>query len=93
MDKIDKIKRMVRSSLDTSFGGGISIEEIVVLPTQKFNEEVSEWIPDSYTIFLSVKDKRPDQPVFYHTISDDPKYKLSYFLEDLLGFEVCVDFV
>ena len=93
MDKIVKIKRLVESSLDTSFGGDISISEIVVLPTQKFSKEVNEWVPDSYTIFLSVKDKRPDNPDFYHQVSDDPRYTLSNFLESLLGFECCVDFV
>lgn len=93
MDQVSRIKELVRLSLDTSFGGGISINEMVVLPTQKFSDEVNEWVPDSYTIFLSVKDKRPDQPDFYYFSSDDPRYKLQDFLESLLGFECCVDFV
>ena len=93
MDQSNRIKELVRDSLDTSFGGGILIKEMVVLPTQKFNEEINEWVPDSYTIFLSVKDNRPDQPDFYHYVSDDPRYRLSNFLESLLGFECCVDFV
>lgn len=93
MDKIGKIKRLVESSLDTSFGGEILIKDLVVLPTHKFDEGVSDWVPDSYTIFLSVQDKRPDKSEFYHYVSDDPRYKLSNLLESLLGFECCVDFV
>ena len=95
MDKIDKIKQLVKKSLDTSFGDRILVEEIHILPTQKFHEQSNEWIPDSFSIFLSLKDKRTseEKPDFYHFESDDPKYKVSFLLEKLLGFEVCVDFV
>jgi hypothetical protein len=93
MDKINRVKQLVESSLNTSFGGGIIIQEMIVLPTQKYNEKTSGWDPDSYAIFLSIKDKRTDHPDFYHFTSDDPRYKIAGFLESLLGFEVCVDFV
>ena len=91
MDKIDRIKRLVESSLDTSFGGDVIIRDIVILPTQKYNEKTTVWDPDSYAIFLSIEDKRTDQSDFYHYVSDDPRLKISGFLESLLGFEVCVD--
>ena len=38
MDKVDRIKRLVESSLNTSFGGDISIADMTVLPTQKHDE-------------------------------------------------------
>lgn len=83
MDKISRIKKIVESALDTSFGRSISINEIVILPTQKFDEETNKWVPDSHTIFLTIKK------------IDDPKLNTSTsvtnLLEGLLGIEVCVD--
>ena len=95
MDKIDRIKRLVESSLDTSFGGDIIIVDMQILPTQKFNEETNGWIPDSHSIFLNLKDKRnkDNNPDYYHFISDYPSYKVSELLESLLGFDCVVDFV
>ena len=95
MDKIDRIKRIVESSLNTSFGGEIHIVSMTVLPTQKYDEGTREWIPDSHSIFLNLKDKRNSEnnPDYYHFVSDHPSYKVSSMLESLLGFECCVDFV
>jgi hypothetical protein len=95
MDKIARIKRLVESSLDTSFGGEISIVNIQIIPTQKYDEETKEWVPDSHSIFLNLKDKRNsgNNPDYYHFVSDHPSYKVSNLLESLLGFECCVDFV
>jgi hypothetical protein len=93
MDKTSRIKELVKTSLNSSFGGGIIVKEMIVLPTQKFNEKTSGWDPDSFAVFLSIEDKRTDQPDYYHFVSDDPSVKISSFLESLLGFEVCVDFV
>ena len=84
MDKIDRIKRLVESSLDTSFGGEITIVSLMVLPTQKYNEEVSKWIPDSYSLFLQIRKGS--------VILDRPN-QVESLLESLLGFECCVDFV
>ena len=95
MDKIDRIKRLVESLLNTSFGGEITIVSLTVLPTQKYDEGTREWIPDSHSIFLNLKDKRNsgNNPDYYHFVSDHPSYKVSSMLESLLGFECCVDFV
>jgi hypothetical protein len=84
MDKIDRIKRIVESSLNTSFGGEITIVSLTVLPTQKYNEEVSKWIPDSYSLFLQIRKGS--------VILDRPN-QVESLLESLLGFECCVDFV
>ncbi len=84
MDKIERIKRLVESSLNTSFGGEISISDMVVLPTQKYDEETSKWIPDSYSLFLQIQRGS--------VILDRPG-EVESFLESLLGFECCVDFV
>ena len=84
MDKINRIKRLVESSLDTSFGGEISIMDMVVLPTQKYDEEVSKWIPDSYSLFLQIRKGS--------VVLDQPN-QVEFLLESLLGFECCVDFI
>ena len=84
MDKIARIKRLVESSLDTSFGGEISIMDMVVLPTQKYDEEVSKWIPDSYSLFLQIRKGS--------VVLDQPN-QVEFLLESLRGFECCVDFI
>ena len=84
MDKITRIKRLVESSLDTSFGGDISIVDMMVLPTQKYDEGIKEWIPDSYSLFLQIQ---------RGSVTLDLPREVESFLESLLGFECCVDFV
>jgi hypothetical protein len=88
MDKVGRIKQLVESSLDTSFGGDISIAEIVVLPTQKFDDMTNKWIPDSHTIFVSIKRNTPVQPDNYLDVR-----QVTNLIEGLLGFEVCIDFL
>jgi hypothetical protein len=84
MDKVDRINRLVESSLDTSFGGDIQIVSLMVLPTQKFFEGTNTWVPDSYSLFVQIRKgsvvlNRPGE--------------VEFFLESLFGFESCVDFV
>ena len=84
MDKITRIKRLVESSLNSSFGGEISISDMVVLPTQKYDEGTKEWVPDSYSLFLQIQ---------RGSVTLDLPREVESFLESLLGFECCVDFV
>ena len=84
MDKITRIKRIVESSLNSSFGGEISISDMMVLPTQKYDEGTKEWIPDSYSLFLQIQ---------RGSVTLDLPREVESFLESLLGFECCVDFV
>ena len=83
MDKIDRIKRVVEISLNSSFGGSISISDMVILPTQKFDETTNDWVPDSFSLFLQIQKGS--------IILDRPR-QIESFLESLLGFECCVDF-
>ena len=84
MDKISRIKKIVESSLNTSFGGEISIVDLVVLPTQQYSEESKEWVPNSYSLFVQIRKGS--------VILNQPG-EVESFLESLLGFECCVDFV
>lgn len=98
MDKIGKIRRVIEISLDSSYGDNFNISELIILPTQKYDEKVNDWIPDSFTIFLSLKrkgttEKKPD---FFHFESQGNSgdiRSVTNFLESLLGLECCVDFV
>ena len=83
MDK-DRLKKIVETSLVSHFGDDLSINDMVVLPTQKYDEGTKEWIPDSYSIFLQIQKGS--------VILNRPGETES-FLESLLGFECCVDFV
>ena len=84
MDKITRIKQIVESSLNTSFGGEISIVDLVVLPTQQYSEESKDWVPNSYSLFVQIRKGS--------VILNQPG-EVDSFLESLLGFECCVDFV
>lgn len=83
MDK-DRLKKIVETSLVSHFGDNLSINDMVVLPTQKYDERTKEWIPDSYSLFLQIQKGS--------VILNRPGETES-FLESLLGFECCVDFV
>ena len=83
MDK-DRLRKIVETSLVSHFGDDLSINDMVVLPTQKYDEGTKEWIPDSYSLFLQIQKGS--------VILDRPG-EVESFLESLLGFECCVDFV
>jgi hypothetical protein len=82
MDQV-RLKKIVQSALDISFSG-LTIVGFNVLPTHKWDEAVSKWVPDSYSLFLWVK-----QPLRPEEFPRD----IEFFVESLLGFECCVDFV
>jgi len=90
MDKIRKIKRLVESSLNTSFGGDILIKEIQIVPTQKYDDKSNKWIPDSHAVFLTIKDNRRDEPDSHIGFLDDPCNEVTKIIEDILGFDSCV---
>jgi hypothetical protein len=81
MDQV-RLKKIVQSALDLSFSG-VSIVDFNVIPTHKWDENVTKWVPDSYSLFLGVK-----QPLRLEYPRD-----IEFFVESLLGFECCVDFV
>jgi hypothetical protein len=71
---LNKVDRVMKKRYD----------ELVVIPTQKFDEKINEWVPDSYSLFIQIRKGS--------VILDRPGETES-FLESLLGFECCVDFV
>jgi hypothetical protein len=83
VDKIIKIKKICENILETSYGGEISIIDLIVIPTFRFDSEKETWTPDSYSIFLTLKKQNPD--FFFEKNFGD-------FFESFLGFEFCVEF-
>ena len=83
MDK-DRLRKIVETSLVSHFGDDLSINDMVVLPTQKYDEGTKEWIPDSYSLFLQIQKG---------SVILNRHGETESFLESLLGFECCVDFV
>ena len=75
--------------MEFSFGDVISIKEIIILPTQKYNIENDKWVPDSHTIFLSIQKKTTN----HYIESNLTINEVTNFLESLLNLECCVDFV
>jgi hypothetical protein len=81
MDK-DRLKKLCVSALDISFPS-LNVSDFVVIPTFKYDNSQSDWVPDSYSLFVQLK-RNGD---FLERPSEVEK-----FLESLLGFECCVDF-
>lgn len=79
-----RLKKIVIKILDTSFEG-FTIREFRVLPTQQMDENL-KWIPWSHTLFIGLN--RPAN--FY--LQKQEERELTRTLEDILGFEVVVDF-
>ena len=90
----NRLKKICEMALESR---GIIVTEFRALPTQMFDPEKSEWVPDSYSLFLGVKRKL--EPVL-EKVGGDVTYRqlssefgdLERFLETLLGFECVVDF-
>lgn len=90
----NKLKKLCEEVLSISYEG-VKIFEFRALPTQKFDNEKNEWVPDSLTLFIMLK-KPPvkyDDQTYVHTEDAKSYVRIEKFLESLLGFECCVDFV
>jgi hypothetical protein len=70
--------------LVSHFGDDLLINDMVVVPTQKYSEDINEWIPDSYSLFIQIQKG---------SVTLNRPNETESFLESLLGFECCVDFV
>jgi hypothetical protein len=80
MDK-DRLKRLCEIIIETSYGD-VTISEFNVVPTFKLDNELSKWVPDSFTLFIRVKSSGSSE--FTRNIQSK--------LEGCIGIECCVDF-
>ena len=48
----DRLKKMYQNLLDESYDKRYIIDEFRALPTQVYDTEKNEWVPDSYILFV-----------------------------------------
>jgi hypothetical protein len=84
MDQV-RLKKIVQSVLDNSFSG-TTMNELMVLPTNKWDENVTKWVPDSYSLFITLKRGKILNGNSYNTID------IENLLQSLIGFDCCVNF-
>ena len=84
MDQV-RLKKIVQSALDLSFSG-VSIVDFNVIPTHKWDENVTKWVPDSYSLFITLKRGKILNGNSYNTID------IENLLQSLIGFDCCVNF-
>lgn len=81
MDK-DRLKRLCKTVLETSYSG-LTISEFDMTPTFKYDESLSKWVPDSFTLFIQIKS----------TSDSEFTRNVQSTLEGYVGLECCVDFL
>lgn len=77
-----RLKKVIQSALDISYDQSLVINEFRALQTHLYDDNKSEWVPDSYSLFLVVKKLK----------DCDDLINVSTFIESVIGFECVVDF-
>ena len=80
----DRLKMMYQTLLDDSYDKRYRIFEFRALPTSVYDNEKSEWVPDSYSVFIMLKDEQP---------KNLRELGICNTLEGTFGFECCLDFL
>jgi len=79
----DRLKKLIQSALDTSYDESLLITEFRALPTHSYDNEKGEWVPDSYSICVTLRDKNPESM---------RELGICNLLESTFGFECILDF-
>lgn len=82
MDEVTRIKDIIYRFVDMVGEGKISIREIFLEPKFTLDSQQTEWMVETYVVYLSV-----------HRINGAPKVKLTHLIEDYLGWEVVIDVI
>jgi hypothetical protein len=78
----NRMKKLCELALESR---KLTIVEFRMLPTNTFDNEKNEWVPDSYSLFLTLKRKE--------NLDGSPEStNVVMMLESLFGFECCVDY-
>ena len=80
----NKLRKMYQTLLDDSYNNRIVITEFRALPTQVYDNEKNEWVHDSYSVFIMLRDKNPESL---------RELGICNLLEGMFGFECVVDFL
>ena len=69
--------------MDEAYDNRMVITEFRALPTQSYDNEINEWVPDSHSIFIVLRDKNP---------ASLRELGITNLLEGMFGFECIIDF-
>jgi hypothetical protein len=69
--------------LDISYNESLLVTEFRVLQTHSYDNEKGEWVPDSYSICVTLRDKNPESM---------RELGICNLLESTFGFECILDF-
>lgn len=88
----NKLKEIFKKGLRSLYKN-LHIIEFKAVQTNKFNSDSKKWEPNSYTIFLVLKTDTPNyNDPKYNYIKDSMYHRdVETYLEDLIGFECCID--
>jgi len=86
----NKLKKIFQELLDISYSG-LTIEEFRVHPTQKYDENLSKWVPDSFCVFTVLRKKENVESESWTVLDEERNIHL--FFESLLGYEFCLDVI
>ena len=81
----NRVKKIIQSVLDNSFSGA-TINEFKALPTSKWDEDKSYWVPESYSLFIILKRGETLDGSSYNI------FEIENLIHSLIGFECCVNF-
>lgn len=85
MDK-NRLKSLCVEALNLSYKGNAVVTEFEVLPTHEYNNEISEWVQTSHSLFLTIKRSND-------YLETDDWRGIERFLESLLGLECSINFI
>jgi hypothetical protein len=84
-----RLRRICENALENSFSGMV-ITDFLAQPTQKFDDEQNKWVPDSFCVFISIKENIGPEIEAFEIIQNENE--VQYFLESLMGVDCCLDF-
>ena len=79
----NRLRKMYQRLLDDSYNDRMDITEFRTLPTSVYDNEKGEWVPDSYSICITLRDKNPESM---------RELGVCNLLEGTFGFECILDF-
>jgi len=79
----DRLKKLYQRLLDEAYDNRLDITEFRALPTQSYDIQTNEWVPDSHSVFIVLRDKNP---------TSLRELRITNLLEGMFGFECIIDF-
>jgi hypothetical protein len=81
----NRVKKIIQSVLDNSFSG-TTMSEFKALPTSKWDEDKSDWVQDSHSLFITLQRGKTLDGNSYNILD------IENLISSIMGFECCVNF-